>query len=365
MTGFPCNAHIKHSEVSEEPARNRPLRRIGAMVIVAVAVCLIVANSYVQAQQVPKPLIGDHFVTVGGYHINLHQIRYVKQYQGGDDNLRVDLYFKGVNEALTLHRKNAAAFLAAAFGTAKAQPAASRGADPKGEAAGDMFAFQALDTFDGKLGLNWKPVRHDPSHVSLAKTPGALTITTQMGSIHRKEVEAAQGDEGIKARNLYVIDNPLAGGGDFVATTCVSGFTPETSYQQAGLIVYNDDDNYLKFGYEYNWPNGGGQAFCILSETEAISDFHYLDNDHAGLKRYWVRLTKRGNRYEYATSADGKSFVVGGDVEWGDGSPKQIGLLAKNGGNKEAGELDAAFEFFELRAPAPAPAPSDGADRKP
>ena len=31
----------------------------------------------------------------------------------------------------------------------------------------------------------------------------------------------------------------------------------------------------------------------------------------------------------------------------------RIGILAKNGGNKEASELDANFEFFELHAPVP------------
>jgi hypothetical protein len=66
-----------------------------------------------------------------------------------------------------------------------------------------------------------------------------------------------------------------------------------------------------------------------------------------------VRIAKRGNRYEYLTSTDGKSFQSHGDVEWGDGSPKHIGILAKNGGNKDASELDANFEFFELRALAP------------
>jgi regulation of enolase protein 1 (concanavalin A-like superfamily) len=127
-----------------------------------------------------------------------------------------------------------------------------------------------------------------------------------------------------------------------VATTCVSGFTPETTYQQAGLIVYNDDDNYLKFGYEYNWQNAGGQAFCILTETDAKPNFRYLGTENSGLKRYWVRLTKRGNRYEHAFSSDGKSFTVNGEIEWGDGSPKQIGLLAKYGGSKDASELDVA-----------------------
>jgi hypothetical protein len=40
----------------------------------------------------------------------------------------------------------------------------------------------------------------------------------------------------------------------------------------------------------------------------------------------------------------------------GDGSPKRIGLVAKNGGNKDAGEMDANFEFFELKSP---PEPSE------
>jgi hypothetical protein len=64
-----------------------------------------------------------------------------------------------------------------------------------------------------------------------------------------------------------------------------------------------------------------------------------------------VRIAKRGNRYESLTSTDGKSFQSHGEVDCGDGSPKHIGILAKKG-NKDASELDANFEFFELRAPA-------------
>ncbi len=225
-----------------------------------------------------------------------------------------------------------------------------------------MDSLLAFDGFEGKLGLNWKPVRPDPTHFSLTKKPGTLTITTQRGSIHGEETKDDYGG-GIQAKNLYLIDNPLAAGGDFVVTTSVSGFTPETNFQQAGLIVYNDDDNYLKFGYEFNWQKGGGQAFCILTEIDAKSDFHYADTEHSGMKRYWVRIIKRGNRYEYATSADGKTFQSYGEVEWGDGSPKRIGILAKNGGNKDASELDANFEFFELRSPPP-PRSADDASKK-
>jgi regulation of enolase protein 1 (concanavalin A-like superfamily) len=334
------------------PGTNAPF---GAAVIVGVAISLNGINSCARAEQPPEP--PNHFVTAGEYHINLDQIGYVKREHRADGRLRVAVHFKGVNEsALVLGGQEAVEFLAAAFRLVETDQAANRGVKLEAEAPGDAFAFLALDTFDGKLGLNWKPARPDPSHVSLTKTPGALTITTQRGGIFGEETKDEFGER-ISIKNLYLIDNPLAPGGDFVVTTCVSGFTPETSFQQAGLIVYNDDDNYLKFGYEYNWPNaGGGQAFCIVTETDAKGEFQYLDTEHSGLKRYWVRLTKHGKRYEYAFSTDGKSFTVSGEVVWGDGSPKQIGMLAKNGGNKDAGELDAAFEYFELRAPAPAPA---------
>ena len=47
------------------------------------------------------------------------------------------------------------------------------------------------------------------------------------------------------------MNNPFVRG-DFEASVCVTGFTPKQYYQQAGLICYDDDDNYFKFTYEYN-----------------------------------------------------------------------------------------------------------------
>ncbi len=77
------------------------------------------------------------------------------------------------------------------------------------EEGSDKFRFLAFDDFDGKLGLNWQPVRHAPTHLSLLKNPGKLTITTQRGSIHGEEQKDAFG-EGIQAKNIMLIDNPLS-----------------------------------------------------------------------------------------------------------------------------------------------------------
>ena len=65
-------------------------------------------------------------------------------------------------------------------------------------ARADAPAFRACDAFDGKFALKWEPVRPDPTHISLEKNPGKLTITTQRGSIHGDEKNDAYG-EGIQA----------------------------------------------------------------------------------------------------------------------------------------------------------------------
>jgi regulation of enolase protein 1 (concanavalin A-like superfamily) len=203
------------------------------------------------------------------------------------------------------------------------------------------------DTFDGKFALDWNVVRPDADHVSFKKVPGALVITTQRGSIHGKSQEDKV-SEGTLARNIHLIDIPFKDG-DWSATTCVSGIVPETTYHQAGLIVYDDDDNYLKWTYEYNWRKPGGQTFHLVAETNGVPVHDQPEANESGLKKFWLRISKRGDNYVYAWSADGERWTTAGERAW-DGKGKRVGLIAKNGGNKDAAELDAAFEFFELRS---------------
>jgi regulation of enolase protein 1 (concanavalin A-like superfamily) len=210
------------------------------------------------------------------------------------------------------------------------------------------FSFLAFDGFEGKLGLNWQPVRHDPTHISLSKNPGHLTITTQQGTIHGDE--RARGEP--LAKNLFVIDNPLSKDSDFVATACIGSFTPTGPYQQAGLICYDDDDNYLKWGYEFHWQAGGGTSIGLVTETAGTPNHAYI-KAHDGKQALWMRLAKYGNVYSFSASDDGKKFTEYGEVAWGNGAPKKLGILAKNGGIPGADEVDAAFDFFELRSPPP------------
>lgn len=209
----------------------------------------------------------------------------------------------------------------------------------------------ARDDFKGGPFLDWQIVRPQPDHVSFTRTPGCLTITTQRGTIHADEENDTR-SRGIKAKNLFLIRNPLADEGDGAITLHVKSFKPITTYQQVGLLCYNDDDNYLKWSYEFGWRSS---ETCLTLVRETNEDVeHDLIVKFNAPDELWLRVIKSGNEYECAYSTDGKTFEVAGKLPWGDGAPKYIGFLAKNGGNPKASEIDACFESFEVRKGAPA-----------
>lgn len=205
--------------------------------------------------------------------------------------------------------------------------------------SGSIFAdapdkLPARDDFESKFALNWETIRPDPTHMSLDSHPGKLTITTQYGSIHQAKTTA---------KNLLFLDVP-EGLNDFVATTCVENFLPEKSWQQAGLMFYNDDDHFIKWVRDYT-----GRGYPVLNCNWEIVPLN--TSLHAPVEiskeRFWLRVIKRGNVFQCLASEDGKSWTTYFDIPWGDGSLKKVGLVAKNG--PVEGDMEAQFDFFELR----------------
>ena len=220
------------------------------------------------------------------------------------------------------------------------------GPDPTLEVRADdeRLAVRAFDEFDGKLNLLWRLVRHDPTHVSLTKHPGKLTIVTQRGFICGDEERVPPGER-IRAKNIFLIEDPLPEEPGFVVTTQLDSFEPTMHFHQAGLILYDDDDNFLKWVYAFSSRR---RVLSLNREKNKNLQITHVPVEQE-LKRLWLCLTKRGDHYEFASSADGRTFTAHGELPWGDGPPQRIGLVAKNGGRPEARELDACFEFFEVR----------------
>lgn len=209
-------------------------------------------------------------------------------------------------------------------------------AEPAGNQEQEKRLF---DDFDGKLALDWKQVRPDTAHQSLSKHPGKLTITTQYGSIHTA-------DRPVAAKNLFLVDIPELDGAGFVVTTCVEAFQPRAPWNQAGLVLYGDDDNYLKFVCEFS--SAGLPILNAIAETEGKPVANYLSAS-VQTDRLWLKVVKRGDLYECASSSDGTTFTAYADIPWS-GAAKQAGVLAKNGNSQTAPDVDANFDFFELRA---------------
>jgi regulation of enolase protein 1 (concanavalin A-like superfamily) len=208
----------------------------------------------------------------------------------------------------------------------------------------------ARESFNGKFRLKWQVVRPDVTHYSLTKNRGRLTLTTQRGTIHKKQ----QSDED-KIKNVFLIANPYGREGDFEVTVCVSDFEPTARYHQAGLILYDDDDNYLKFVWESRGEKGDTHL-VFLRETAAESDIlRAATPDNKG--KVWLRLTKRKQKYEYASGIDGKTWAIHGGAEWGEKGPGRIGLTASNGPT-DVPEIDACFTAFRVR-PAPPQTPPE------
>lgn len=199
----------------------------------------------------------------------------------------------------------------------------------------------ARDDFSGKLSLDWTVVRAVNDDVSLTKKPGTLTIATQPGSMARDSV----GRRLPPTKNLHLIKNPATEGMDFVVTTCIVAFHPTEKWQQAGLLLYNDDDHYLKNDMEFS---GTAVTFKFIREWEQ-QQLIGTDRRCPPADKVWIRIVKRGNVYERLYSFDGLNFKSAGENTWGDGMPRMLGLVAQNGPS-QAPRVDASFDFFEVRA---------------
>lgn len=213
---------------------------------------------------------------------------------------------------------------------------------------------RAFDGFDGQFDLNWDVLGDDPSHWSLSKVPGTLTITTQTGSFTRSRTDY---------KNMFLVDCPVTGSKDFQVTTCLKSFKPVEFWNQAGLILWDDADNHLAFVYEY----GEGPPVRITGEPRQFTTAIEMSGSvrHAWFRaeqepdELWLRLVKRSNWCELYASTDGKTFHpvelilsrygrFGNRVPWPRGSVKRVGLYANNGGATGAREVEASFDFFEV-----------------
>jgi beta-xylosidase len=192
-------------------------------------------------------------------------------------------------------------------------------------------SFTWTDDFNGpSLDSRWSWVREDASRWSLTAQPGFLRLTTNQATS--------------AADNILLQTAPA---GDYEISTRVF-FTPTQDYQFAGLMIYQDDSNYLQLGRAFcNAPSicvGNGIYFDRVEGGSFIGS-NFATTTTVSNEAY-LQVVRHGNVYTGSVSSNGIAWTVVG-VHTVTISPTRIGLVATNKAESDM-EISADFDFFTL-----------------
>jgi len=193
------------------------------------------------------------------------------------------------------------------------------------------------DEFDGPtLDCRWSTiVRENRSAWSLSG--GALRITTENGDLW---------DGGNNARNVFLQKAPSGG---YELSTKVTIDSTGGS-EQAGLVIYQDDDNYFKAGFI---ARDGRRWFEVVQELgrqtrhDGTLDEVQVPADFPST--VYLKLTQLEGTVTAYMSQDGTSWTpVGRTGTVSSFTAPKIGLLALT--NDDAYVTTAAFDWFRVQA---------------
>jgi beta-xylosidase len=183
------------------------------------------------------------------------------------------------------------------------------------------------------LDGRWYWVREDYTHWSLTEQPGYLQITTQPGDIYYR----SNTNDG---QNILLtpFNEPV-----FQISSKVS-FSPGENFHTAGILVYQDDDNYV---FLSRVVVNGDQRIRFYAEKDGDIDFvKDMKAFTETATTYYCRITKRGNLYIGQYSLDGSNWIEVHRVH-ANLDNLSVGMMANNGTTTI--ELPANFDYFELR----------------
>lgn len=191
--------------------------------------------------------------------------------------------------------------------------------------------FTQIADIDELKAAGWDIIRPNESGISLDRERGMI-ITSENGDLY-------QGTNTTK--NLVVREAK----GNWTASVNVHvDPMPAQQYQQAGMLIYVDDDNYIKLCTIYQ-SNAQQVQFGIENGAQWSDKTvtPVAGND------FIFRITKNGSTYQGAYSTDGgASFTDVGEVQAEYETPK-VTVFAMNG-NTSVGSINAEFKSVDFEA---------------
>jgi regulation of enolase protein 1 (concanavalin A-like superfamily) len=179
-------------------------------------------------------------------------------------------------------------------------------------AAADKDAALFAEPFDGKLGDGWSWVREDAKLWKIDK--GALLIRTSTGGLWMKDNNT---------RNLLLRKPPEVKEGGYAVEVQVEN-EPSNAYEHAGLVWYDDDDNYVTLVKE---KVGDRQLVQLVPEKEGKPKVGFAEKAYAG-KSVWLRLEVSGGKARGRFRATEKDeWQTLGECDLPSRSEARVGLL--------------------------------------
>jgi beta-xylosidase len=187
-----------------------------------------------------------------------------------------------------------------------------------------------VDNYDStELRNEWHWLREDPTHWSLSARPGFLRIVTQ-----NRDIWGASNNAPILLQQLQ----PPTSDKLTIRTRVV--VVPQENFHQGGLIIYQDDDNYVRLTFSYIY----GPAFEFGNEImQAFNSFQVAAPNN--VNDFHLQIIKNGMAYTGYYSLDGNSWTEIGTYNSVNILPNQIGLIAFGAGSTL--EIPADFDYFQ------------------
>ncbi|MEK8128132.1 PA14 domain-containing protein [Paenibacillus filicis] len=143
----------------------------------------------------------------------------------------------------------------------------------------------AVDSFDGPaLSPDWSIYREKKENWSLTANPGHLTLQT------------LPGDSYGTLNNIQNVFLKQAPEGDFVITTKVNA-PVRKNFQQAGLYIWQDEDNYVRLGHAWDTDGSTGKTLETAYEKNAVYKKATGMAAHPGYDTSFLQIRKTGDVY--------------------------------------------------------------------
>jgi PKD repeat protein len=194
------------------------------------------------------------------------------------------------------------------------------------------------DLNGNELGEWWNVLRRNDS---LVVANGTVKLPTDPGDIY----EASN-----TAGNIVLRQAPS---GPFTITAKLN-HQGQVQYQQGGIIVYGDDDNYVKFARTATNAAGGNltEIFEFIQEQNGTARNAFQDrmNVPAGYPRdFYLRINWDGTQLTAQQSQDGENWTNVGRASTAFPESPQVGFYALSNGAAEPVEV--LFDWFEVSGP--------------